>query len=58
MHDDEQHLVVRRAAGELALALLRRQQPVEPQVLGIGEGLVAVGHGMPFAVPESLARQG
>ena len=45
VNDDEKHLVVGRLALEGALALLAGEQPVEPQMLGVGQGPVGIAHG-------------
>jgi hypothetical protein len=45
--DDEQHLVVRRPAVQLALAPLAGQQALELQVLGVAERCVALRHPEP-----------
>ena len=47
MDDDEQHLVVRRPPGQLALTLLAVEQPVELQMLAIAEALLHV-HRIPL----------
>ena len=49
VHDDEQHLVVRRPAMDFALPFLAGEQAIELQMVGVGEGLVALGH--PVTIP-------